>query len=700
MRLHGLQVKFGRPAAIVGLFFVMALGVCVAGCAGRERPQPEAVWLAQTSALLDRSETDSALVLLRRAVETYPRSAAVRRTYGRALRLRGGLLARIESAKQLRFATSLDAESAAGHFELGLTYRDQGFDLYALTELRRALALDSTLGLARLVIGRILLDDLAANPSAENAAYLRDQLAPLRGDAMYGLAALAYAAESYYREEASDSALALLARGIWEHAGDSVAVAMYRLWGLVEYDKERFARADSVFELAQVRADPASRFDYDDVRYLISPRAYAQLDSLAAGARADSVAAIWRLQDPDISTAVNERRVEYRARLAYSDLHFGTARHKVPGRNTRRGEFYTRFGPPTWTEHNSGNADDFDMGVPTEIWAYEGLPEPCTLAVVDEYLNGEYDFPYHDRQPRMFSGEPISVDMPNVYADLIAEHPSRPQELPGEELYARVRWARRRSPNGESRLELFYALAHPSLTFAPYRNRSRTQVNATAVLYGARAEEVARRAESTQFIVTPTLTTNPNLAVIDQVTLDAPPGRYRFVLQLRNEGTPKWGTVRGELVLPEFGDTLALSDIILARDIGEPYGDRRMGKLDYLPAFDLAFPRAGKLYLVYDIYNLALRSDGRNDYEETTILQPLKVSRGFWGELKAIFGGSGDTASVSTTRRIRDPGTDAKREYQLDLSAYPPGAYRYTVVIRDLKAKREVRQSVEFELTE
>lgn len=687
-----------RPSIFAGLLLCVLWG---SGCTGgHPLVRPEAEWQSRAEALLDAGQVDSALAELKQAVGVYPQSEQLRRTYGRALRLRGGLMARLESARQLRTATGLDKTSARSHFELGLTYRDQGFDLYALDELKAALALDSSLHEAHLVIAELLLRDLERGPDEAKAAYIREHLHFLEGDTLLTLRALRCEALSYYWQGELDSVRQVLARGIWENVGDSVAVAAYRLRGLAEYEKNELVRADSVFELAQARADSVSRFDYDDVRYLVVPERYDSLSMLEPAAWRDSVAAIWRPLDPDISTAANERRVEYRARLAYADLHFGPRREDMPGRRTKRGEFYVRFGEPSWVERNMGDPEDFDMGVPTEIWGYEELPVPCTLAVVDEYLNGDYDFPYPDRQPKHFGGEYVNTDMPYIYADLVAVYPSEPEPLPGEELTPQVTWARRRGPDGLSRLELFYAIAHPDLKFERYHNRSRSIVTCDAVMYGDGGVEAARVSDSAQFIVTPTLTTNPNLAVIDQVTLDAAPGEYQFMLQLANVGTPNWGTVRGRLELPEYGDTLAMSDIVLARDVGEPLGGARMGRLSYLPAFAPKFSRQHELWVKYDIYNLALRMDARNDYEETTIVQPLKVKKGLWRSFASLLGAVGDTTSVATTRRVRDKETDPEREYQLDLSAYPPGLYRYTVVIHDLKAKREVRQSVEFELTE
>lgn len=640
------------------------------------------------------------MALLSEAVRAFPLSQPLRIRLGEALRNKGGLGARVESARQLQTAVGLADSSALAHYQLAFTYRDQGFPLYALEELARALAIAPGWPEAHLTAAQILLAEQAFAPSPKRAREARLHLTAIDGDDPLRWLVPFHIAMSYYREEREDSALALLREATWRDAPDSVMVEAAKLLGLLEYRAGNFARAADGFARMLDLADSLSRFDYTDVRYLVSPAAYRALDALPAHRRADSVRAVWLWHDDDITTALNERQVEYRARLAHADLNFAPRDGKTPGRATRRGELFARFGAPTWTQRNSGSADQFDLGVPTEIWAYENLPVPCTLAVVDELLNGRFDFPSSSRQPRLITGEPVPVDMPFIYADLIEDSPMQYESLPGLDLTPRVAWARRRAPDSTSRLELFYALPHPVLQFERYGDRSRATVGATLVLYAPLGREAGRTALESQFVVTPTLTINPNLSVTEQLNVDCPPGRYRYVLNVRDLATGRWGSVGGTLDFPDYLDTLALSDIVLAHDLGRPLGPARLGRLDYLPAFDPEFSRTGRLYIRHDIYNLRLRGDGRNDYEEITELLAPEGDRGILKTFAALLGASFDTARVITTRRITDFGTDAERSYQLDLSQYPAGRYIYTVRIRDLAADREVAQSVAFRLKE
>jgi GWxTD domain-containing protein len=535
-------------------------------------------------------------------------------------------------------------------------------------------------------------------PDAKACVKARALLVPLLDDSVLTHTSRYEIAASYYWQRLADSARTALNGGVWDAAPDSIAARAQRLLGLIEYETGAFERADSAFALAQSRSDSATRADYDDVRYLLPPHEYAALNALPPSLRAESLAAIWRWRDPDVSTAVNERQVEYRARLAYSDLNFTPFSRKVAGRNTRRGELYTRYGPPTWRQHQTGDPQDMRLQAPTEVWAYENWEQPCTLAVVDKMLSGNYDFPFTRQEVIMDTGERVSAGAPDEYREQLAENPAEAAPEPEEQLHPQIRWARRRAPDGRSRLELFYALPHPDLKFERYHDRSRAVSVATAVLLGASAREAARVAETTQFIVSPTLTTNPNLSAIGALNVDAAPGDYRLALHVQSG--ERSGSLDGTLRLPDYSDTLAISDLVLASDVGEPLGSKRLGELPYLPSFDSRFARSDRLYVRYEIYNLALRVDERNDYEETTILQPLSVEHTLWTRLAGVIGVGRDTTSVSTSRQIRDAETNPVREYQLELQNYPPGRYRYTIEINDLKAKRNVSTSVEFELTE
>lgn len=553
---------------------------------------------------------------------------------------------------------------------------------------------------AHLTAAETVLHELQFSPSPGRARQAREHLVTLQDDSTFDALAAHYAAWSFYREGLPDSAVARLRVLDGSGVPDSVAAASFKLAGLLEHDAGRLDLAAQAFERMMLFADSATRFDYGDVRYLLSPTACAALDSLAPDVRADSVAAIWRWQDYDIATLINERQVKYQARLAHADWNFATRRGVKPGRATRRGELYARFGAPTWTERNLGNDDEPHVGVPTEIWAYEDPPVTCTLALVDQFLNGEFDFPPTWYQPRFLNGEPVPADMPHVYADMIEEVPAEYARTPEADLKPRVAWARHRAPDSTTRLELFYALAHPQLRFERYGGRARARVVSVLALFGPRASEVARTQHESQFVVSPTLTVNPNVAAVEQLTIDGPPGRYRYMLRVQDQTSGTWGAVGGELGLPDFRDTLALSDIVLAHDLGAPLGSARVGGLDYLPAFDAEFPRSGRLYIRHDIYNLALRGDRRNDYEEISELSAPDRGRGILKKFAALLGVKSDTARVTTTRRVRDFGRDAERSYQLDLSQYPAGRYLYTVRVRDMATGREVAGSVAFRLSD
>src|SRR6266702_6561182 len=103
----------------------------------------------------------------------------------------------------------------------------------------------------------------------------------------------------------------------------------------------------------------------EDVTYLITPEESAKFATLKDDAKRDAfVRQFWSRRDPTPNTAENEFKEEYYRRIAYSNVHFAG---KLAGWKTDRGRTYILQGRP-----DEITADKNSMGVPREIWRYNG----------------------------------------------------------------------------------------------------------------------------------------------------------------------------------------------------------------------------------------------------------------------------------------------------------------------------------------
>ena len=113
---------------------------------------------------------------------------------------------------------------------------------------------------------------------------------------------------------------------------------------------EAYDRAAAFFRDYLEGVDEAERAHYDDIRLISSSETLAAFDQTPASGRRASVEAFWSEQDPDLTTAANERRLEHYRRVWYAIQSFSAGKQPWD----QRGEVYIRFGEP---DHRSRSDD-------------------------------------------------------------------------------------------------------------------------------------------------------------------------------------------------------------------------------------------------------------------------------------------------------------------------------------------------------
>jgi GWxTD domain-containing protein len=92
--------------------------------------------------------------------------------------------------------------------------------------------------------------------------------------------------------------------------------------------------------------DAAQRRMLDRIERISTPPQVAQLAALDSASRERTVAAQWFLADPLWSTDDEDPRLEFLARIAYTELRWGAPQLGRLGVDTDRGRVYLRYGPP------------------------------------------------------------------------------------------------------------------------------------------------------------------------------------------------------------------------------------------------------------------------------------------------------------------------------------------------------------------
>ncbi|MCF6192582.1 MAG: GWxTD domain-containing protein, partial [Candidatus Hydrothermae bacterium] len=125
------------------------------------------------------------------------------------------------------------------------------------------------------------------------------------------------------------------------------------------------------------------RMTVELLRYVMDDHAVRAFQDASADHRGAVWDSLWAALDPDPTTAVNEVRDRFEARILYVNHAFRYA--NIPGVLTDRGRTYLKFGPPDEIDRHPF---DFDS-VPYEIWYYE-QPVRRVFYFVDRKGIGDY----------------------------------------------------------------------------------------------------------------------------------------------------------------------------------------------------------------------------------------------------------------------------------------------------------------------
>lgn len=177
--------------------------------------------------------------------------------------------------------------------------------------------------------------------------------------------------------------------------------------------------------------------------------------------------------------------------------------------------------------------------------------------------------------------------------------------------------------------------------------------------------------------------------------MEAPAGRYRAAIEVRDEATRRIGIFEQEYTVRGYtGDTLMLSDIKLAVSIAP--ADSAVGLdgpfirngLEIVPNPARLYQRTDPVHFYYEIYNLSLDESGRSSYQvELEVKNKDRPQNLFWRILKGIDRLVRRADSEQSVLMVFENEGNRPDEYSyasIDTGATPTGAYEMTVRVRDL----------------
>ena len=157
---------------------------------------------------------------------------------------------------------------------------------------------------------------------------------------------------AYLRSENFDRIIHLLEDHIRDHP-EEIASLPILAQACLELNRLNWAQA--YFFSYVDRLPPQRRGLYEDIRFLASAEELEEYTSLdTAAMRSAFLQQFWALKDPNLITAINERKLEHYRRVWYALTNFADGKKPFD----RRGEVYIRFGEPDYrSRSNMLNAD-------------------------------------------------------------------------------------------------------------------------------------------------------------------------------------------------------------------------------------------------------------------------------------------------------------------------------------------------------
>ena len=433
-------------------------------------------------------------------------------------------------------------------------------------------------------------------------------------------------------------------------------------------------------ESAPVPDTPDPGWRQGPVRYILLSTEDQEYRSLKTDeARRAFIERFWGTLDPDPSTAVNERRVEFWNRVEVADARFHEG--LTPGWRSDRGKVYVLLGPPD--RRRPGPAD--------EIWWYHALPKAGADPEIMIRFRRNSEGEYHMGRGALEYWDPVQEsDGPAAGDTFLAVRTKRgvlemmhgrmrmtdfPRPAVSAEaitapLPVQPRFDYFRTEEGGTRVTLSFTL--PVDTF-----RSADGRYAAPDIWVSAALEDARSGKTVGTLSEPVRVADigseaPKRPMLFQGAFTIDPGTYKAALTILDRHSHR-GLTRVETIeVPDLKRDLALSSVVVGRMPEEK-------PTTLTPDPGAEFLSGETLSLTFQVYNARLKDGAPDLHVEYQLIVPL-------AEGPRPVGGPIVLAHQ----------TSPSLAYSLSLQGWPAGRYQVRIRVTDNATNAAVTRDVSF----
>jgi GWxTD domain-containing protein len=581
----------------------------------------------------------------------------------------GTISGRLAATDHLKRAIEFDPSNADYHLMLAEVYFAATFWSYGIRELERALDLDPARADARARLGRAYYERALEEWQMPSFLEARRQLKrAVSADPGLSEAAVLLALCRLDLGE-PDSALAVLAR-LPESALDADALL---LTGLGRQETGDVEGASEAFHDALARMDDVRRH-----RYLTRDI----IDRSGLPGAATPTENLWKREDPNPATPVNERLVEHLARVAFSDFHFSVPRTGKLGSKTTRGEVYIRYGRPLrWyydpfgTSTYAGEtvfpdpaalpfegeelykdlaslyrARPLRVRKPRWVWHYKDF----VLAFEDTYMNGDFTFPY-EQDWSAYVYAYLQKNLPRVYESEIRRR-----------MRVAVDALAFLDGDGQPAVRVVYACDTRGIEYSPGLQRPAGRFETSIAMLDSTYESLAEEVFEKDLLADSTALGGAALPLVGTWVGSIPAGAELVAVSMKSKANGALGYALAEVRPRAFTESLDLSDLELRLGHEGPANPEH------------AYVRGARIYVAFSAYRGSAGPADSAELEITCNLlgtsPPPTAFRRFLGRISGTAGAARLTSlSRSCTLEVR--GNRADQVIGMDTSSLVEGPY-------------------------
>jgi GWxTD domain-containing protein len=502
--------------------------------------------------------------------------------------------------------------------------------------------------------------------------------------------------------------------------------------------------------IRQEMETPYKKWLSEEVPYIITNEERAAFKKLTTDDERESfIENFWERRNPTPGTPQNEFKEEYYRRIAYANEHYASG---IPGWKTDRGRIYIMYGPADEVDdHPSGGNYERPPSegggqtstYPFEDWRYryiDGIGNNVILEFVDTTMTGEYHLTMDPGEKDAMLHVPgVGLTMaeqmgtargPSKQDRFTNTNGSTVGEGPGTQL---------ESQNEFTRLDLYSKIFQPPpVKFKDLKAVVTSRLSANLLPFDARTDFIRVTDET---VLTPITVQVANsdlqfqnkdgvmhgvLDVYCEITslgghivntfekslvLDVPehefqtyqthksvyqetvplkPGRYKLSLVVKDDSNGHMGSEEQGIVVPNFGEKLANSSLILADQI-QPIPTAQVGTGPFViggtkvrPSVNNTFTRDQRLGIYMQVYNLGI--------DDKTHKPSLDVRYRIEKDGKPLIDQPEDATNL---KKASQQFTVVKT---MGLKSLTPGKYKVQISVTDNIKKQSVSPTATFEL--